>query len=516
MQSQDSAESENQIPAYKNNWVLDMIRTRAARVFWAYVATFISFFIFGIWLVSQGNIESGIKAFFFVNENGFTGMSYIEMAILIACACFLVIKVKTVLRNCTDPESHPVYRKICQWGDPVSIGEQARQELSNPRFQPGSSQSFSLSTPLKSSWIITNHYLIQSRFFYFDILRMEDLLWAYKKKNTHTTRIYFLPVWWNTRFESILICYGGSATFEGPEHLIDKILAHCVENASWAIFGYFEQLENHFNKNNSDFCAIVESNKRFITKIKENQNLAVKPGNVETTDLNNEVKLEVLLISSGKFIMGSPVCETNRKSNETQHEVTLTKPFYIGKYQVTQEQWEAVMGNNPSNTKGAKLPVTDVSWEDCQEFIKKLNDKTDGGFRLPTEAEWEYSCRAGSNTAYSWGDSITKNDANFEGPSTQAVGSYNPNAFGVYDMHGNVWEWCADRYDADYPAGLVMDPKGPLTGYIRTGNSRVLRGGSFSNVGSSARSSNRISNTPTCRYNNFGFRLARTILFQKV
>ena len=111
-------------------------------------------------------------------------------------------------------------------------------------------------------------------------------------------------------------------------------------------------------------------------------------------DLGKSVSLDMVLIRAGKFIMGSPKHEFGRHK-ETQHEVTLTKPFYIGKYEVTQEQWNALMRHNASKTKGAKLPVTDVSWEDCQKFIKKLNEKTDGGYRLPTEAEWEYACRAG-------------------------------------------------------------------------------------------------------------------------
>ena len=231
----------------------------------------------------------------------------------------------------------------------------------------------------------------------------------------------------------------------------------------------------------------------------------VKPGKVDVIDLGKDVKLEMVLVPAGKFKMGSPESEKARRNDEKQYEVTLTKPFYMGKYEVTQEQWESVMGNNPSSrTKGAKLPVTDVSWEDCQEFIKKLNASTKGGYRLPTEAEWEYACRAGTTTAYSYGDSPTKTDANIDGFSISAVGSYKSNAFGLYDMHGNVWECCND-WKADYPAGAVTDPKGPATGKYR-----VLRGGSFGGNGSFARSSARDLVAPSDRDGDYGFRLART------
>ncbi len=222
-------------------------------------------------------------------------------------------------------------------------------------------------------------------------------------------------------------------------------------------------------------------------------------------DLGQGVSLEMLLIPAGTFMMGSPESEKGRSNDETQHEVTLTKPFYMGKYEVTQEQWEAVMGNNPSLRKGAKLPVTDVSWNDCKDFIKQLNAKTNGGYRLPTESEWEYACRAGTTTAYSFGYSLTKVDANINA-STKTVGSYKPNAFGFYDMHGNVWEWCEDR-KADYPTGAVIDPKGPAKGEYR-----VLRGGSFLS-GSKARSSVRGDIGQPLRpidSSLIGFRLART------
>ena len=260
----------------------------------------------------------------------------------------------------------------------------------------------------------------------------------------------------------------------------------------------------------------------------------VKPGKEEVIDLGEGVKLDMVLIPSGKFMMGLTKKELEdikvefqeelKKDGKEQlldavdlimsiqgkqHEVTLTKQFYMGKHEVTQEQWEALMGKNPSTTKGAKLPVTNVSWEDCQEFIKKLNAKTDGGYRLPTEAEWDYACRAGTTTAYSFGDKITPKDANYLDSKIGkpvAVGSYKPNAFGLFDMHGNVWEWCED-WHGEYPFA-VTDPKGPATG-----NRRVIRGGSSGYYGSFARSSNRYYSLPTNRGSLGGFRLARTPFF---
>ena len=203
----------------------------------------------------------------------------------------------------------------------------------------------------------------------------------------------------------------------------------------------------------------------------------------------------MVLIPPGKFMMGD---------QSDRLEVTLTKPFYMGKHEVTQEQWESLMGDNPSKIKGAKLPVTSVSWRDCQEFINKLNASTKGGYRLPYEAEWEYACRAGTSTAYSFGGILTKSDANIDSDSIKAVGSYRPNAFGLYDMHGNAWEWCEDWFGS-LQNGDIKDPMGPIMG-----EKRVLRGGSFDYGVSQARSSYRQSNSPFDRYIlHPGFRLAR-------
>ena len=159
--------------------------------------------------------------------------------------------------------------------------------------------------------------------------------------------------------------------------------------------------------------------------------------------------------------------------------VTITKPYYIGKYPVTQEQWQQVMGVNPSHFQGKKNPVEMISWDDCQQFMEKLKEKVPAQtFRLPTEAEWEYACRAGSTTDYHFGDNPAElgdyawyNDNSYA--TTHPVGAKKPNAWGLYDMTGNVWEWCSD-WNASYTAADQIDPTGPATGL-----SHVMRGGSW-------------------------------------
>jgi formylglycine-generating enzyme required for sulfatase activity len=233
----------------------------------------------------------------------------------------------------------------------------------------------------------------------------------------------------------------------------------------------------------------------------------VKPKQTEIVDLGKGIKLQMALIPAGKFMMGSPETEKNRGEDEIQHEVTITKPFYIGTYEVTQEQWQAVMGNNPSEVKAAKLPLTNVSWGMCQDFIKKLNDKTNGGYRLPTEAEWEYACRGETTTPYFFGNEITPKDANFGGSNlgkSVPVASNKANAYGLHDMHGNIWEWCEDWY-GPYREGKATDPKG-----VEVGDKRVARGGSFYDSESDARSSNRYPVSPSTRNGYIGLRLVRT------
>jgi formylglycine-generating enzyme required for sulfatase activity len=194
------------------------------------------------------------------------------------------------------------------------------------------------------------------------------------------------------------------------------------------------------------------------------------------------------------------------------HRVTISRDFYLGKYPVTQAQWEAVMEDNPSHFKGARWPVENVSWEDCQQFIKKLNYQTGKDlYRLPTEAEWEYACRAGSITAYSFGDD-KKHLGEYGWHSTNSggeihpVGQKIPNPWGFYDMYGNVWEWCKDWY-APYPRSLVTDPEGPPSG-----SDRVLRGGCWFDAALRCRSGFRSFFSPDFHSSFFGFRLARNAL----
>ena len=190
------------------------------------------------------------------------------------------------------------------------------------------------------------------------------------------------------------------------------------------------------------------------------------------------------------------------------HGVTLTKPFYLGKFTVTQEQYQAVMGSNPSNFKGKDNPVEQVSWEDAQEFLKKLSEKTKQDVRLPTEAEWEYSCRAGTTTTYHSGD--TEADlarvAWYGGNSkktTHPVGQKDPNKFGLCDMHGNVWQWCQDWFGEDYYGkSEAENPAGPAQG-----TSRLLRGGSWIYFPMGCRSAFRFGYYPDIRYSYIGFRI---------
>lgn len=216
-----------------------------------------------------------------------------------------------------------------------------------------------------------------------------------------------------------------------------------------------------------------------------------------TLDLGDSVTMDMVLIRPGKFLMGS---ETSPFAGEKPvHEVAISQPFYMGKYPVTQEQWQAIMRNNPSNFKGTKRPVDEVSWNDAQGFCRELSVKTGKTIRLPTEAEWEFACRAGSTTEYCFGDDEHGLAAYawYEGNSsgtTHVVGERKPNAWGLYDMHGNVWEWCQDWYDQGYYAeSSRVDPQGPARS---DREAHVLRGGAWHVSAAYCRSASRGGDFP--------------------
>ncbi len=243
----------------------------------------------------------------------------------------------------------------------------------------------------------------------------------------------------------------------------------------------------------------------------------IGPGTVT----RNSIGMELVYIPKGSFTMGSPESKIDREDNEgPQRSVTIGTDFYMGKFEVTQEEYERVVGTNPSYFKKcSRCPVEQVSWDDAKEFIRKLSAKNDGfEYRLPTEAEWEYAARAGTTTVFAFGNSLSSSQANFDGnfpygsaskgeykARTAAVGSYQPNAFGLYDMHGNVWEWVEDIYNTSGYQGLPTD--GSANTSVGDSAFRVLRGGSWYDHGNILRSVSREWVPPANRYSHIGFRV---------
>ncbi len=268
---------------------------------------------------------------------------------------------------------------------------------------------------------------------------------------------------------------------------------------------------------NSDkgVTATLEKTESPEVKVVSPETDSVSP-EVQPKRFINSLGMEFVWIPPGEFMMGSPEDEPGRFDNEKLHRVKLNCGFYMQTTTVTQGQWKALMGNNPSYFKksGDKCPVEQVSWNDAQGFIKKLNQKEKKEYRLPTEAEWEYACRAGTDTPFYFGGCLSTDEANYNGKyplegcpkgeyrkKTVPVGTFPPNAWGLYDMHGNVWEWCQDWY-GDYPSDAVIDPAGTSSGLIR-----FLRGGSWYDYAHDCRSANRYGNSPDNRDNYLGFRL---------
>jgi formylglycine-generating enzyme required for sulfatase activity len=244
--------------------------------------------------------------------------------------------------------------------------------------------------------------------------------------------------------------------------------------------------------------------------------LNINPQSSFTEDLGKGIKLEIVAIPTGTLLMGSPENELERDDRESpQHQVTVPS-FFMGKYQLTQAQYQAIMGYNPAYFKGNNRPVERVSWDDAVTFCQKLSQKTGKNYRLPSEAEWEYACRAGTKTPFSFGDNITSDLVNYNGnypyasapkgkyrEQTTDVGTFPPNAFGLYDMHGNVWEWCEDDWHENYR-------NAPINGSAWTIPSRsfkLLRGSSWDGLPEDCRSACRDYLNFACNYSNIGFRV---------
>ncbi|MFP6584130.1 MAG: formylglycine-generating enzyme family protein [Candidatus Hydrogenedentota bacterium] len=218
--------------------------------------------------------------------------------------------------------------------------------------------------------------------------------------------------------------------------------------------------------------------------------------------------IEFVWIPPGTFLMGSPRDESEWYNEEQQRSVMLTKGFWIGKFEITQKQWESITGENPSYFVGKNNPVESISWDDIKRYLTKLNALGDGQYRLPTEAEWEYACRAGSTKTYGFGSDASKLEDYAwtfwnSNETTHPVGSKKSNAWGLHDMHGNVREWCSDWY-APYSDDNVVDPLGSDSGH-----ERVTRGGSFLSGNDDCRSAHRHLNPTNYWHNSLGFRVVR-------
>lgn len=260
-----------------------------------------------------------------------------------------------------------------------------------------------------------------------------------------------------------------------------------------------EELKRRYTQKGDLSSALAVDNEIKVIKA---ESFAVSSGKVRKLDLGQGATLELVWISPGTFLMGSNDAEVERPI----HRVRITKGFWMGKYEVTQAQWEAVMGSNTSRIKGSDYPVENLGWDEAMEFCKKI------GARLPTEAEWEYACRAGTTTRYYTGDRDSDLDRagwymDNSGKNPRPVGQKAPNAFELYDIHGNVWEWCADWAGRTYPSGEESNPVGPSSG-----QHRVTRGGSNDHIASHCRSAFRNAHDPQARFkHSIGFRVCLDI-----
>lgn len=335
------------------------------------------------------------------------------------------------------------------------------------------------------------------------------------------------------KYRSVLALDPGNAAVQkGLNKLVGKYLMLCEEAISSLSFdkanGYLDNAAQ-FNLKSDQIAAarkrVVAARREHAGKIRPatlrsrqvRENPTPPTGPKHGDRYSNTIGMTFVFVGPGNFTMGSPKNEPGRSSNETRHQVMLSKGYWLQTTEVTQAQWVLVMSDNPSHFKGVNLPVESVSWQDVQQFIKKLNQKEGRNItvRLPTEAEWEYAARAGTSTPFAFGKCLTTKQANYIGRSplagckkskylkkTVATGTLAANTWGFYDMHGNVHEWCQDWLGAYSPNG-VTNPTGP-----ENGRYKIIRGGSWRQAAAACRSASRNRYAPTRRSSSLGFRLA--------
>ncbi len=335
--------------------------------------------------------------------------------------------------------------------------------------------------------------------------------------------------------DSNIYFYGECISFEDSNSIVNNFKEGLTENsARFFTEDSIEGLKGHLTEEVTEDLSrnpARNSSSAVEDMVKSlSQNLIEIPVHVKNNvtaerQIRNAIGIEFVLVPAGEFLMGSPLNEKRRKLWESPvHEVTIKKPFYLGKYPVTQEQWCRVMGNNPSYFRDEKHPVENVSWKEAQEFVRKLNALEDTGekspvYRLPTEAEWEYAARAGNSGSYFFGDdeSKLKEYAWFlenSGLETHPVGLKNPNPWGFYDLYGNVGEWMQDEYHISYKGapsdGRAWESLFPSVSVPV----RIRRGGGWNGNAGCCRSAERLFAAQDKKLNSLGFRIVREYNFQ--
>lgn len=342
--------------------------------------------------------------------------------------------------------------------------------------------------------------------------------------NVHITRVSTGAVIWRGKHKAVtrvgslpidpISLIGG--TISASMNLQDEQYTRTTNDLARRLITAIPNLK--YVDKDSDLMTRLEADSKAAVKLKSNQQKSIQ--NAATFKDCPECPVMVV-IPAGSFFMGSPsdheALFSNEKSmaigednNKPQHRVSI-QSFAMGKYEVTQEQWHAVMGNNPSSHKGRKLPVENVSWDDALLFVQKLSQITGSKYRLPAEAEWEYAARAGSTTIYPWGNNDSEQHKyawfNAIADASNPVGLKNPNQFGLYDMMGNVWEWTQDCWNKNYN-GSPTDGSAWTSGDCGV---RVVKGGSWSSNTNDLRTAYRLRNSAKGRYDHFGFRVAKAL-----